>query len=111
MASIDVRLVAVVHARVLHPATRHGVGLPTEPSEASKSSTLPAPDVLLLEQEGPGSVFLSRLTRAGEFGGDTWRATVKDAKRQAEFEYGSALGPWTEVPAHVTDARQFAIDM
>lgn len=66
------------------------------------------PHVILAVYDGT-SVMLYRYRSNGEFCGDTWAATLEDAKHQAEFEYGSALGPWFRVPSEISDARRYAI--
>jgi hypothetical protein len=109
MTTGNARLVAIVRARVLHPKTRHGIGLPADLTDALEVHPLPPPDVLLIEQDGPTSVFLYRWTRSGEFSGDTHHASIDEAKHQADFEFGAALGAWMPIPEEVTDAREFAI--
>lgn len=105
-----VRLFAVVHAQVLHPRVRHLVGLPPELAEgANDAQPLPWPHVLVIEEESPGSVCLYRMTQSGESGGDTWHQSVEDAKHQANYEYGDAVGDWSEIPGDVRDARDFAV--
>ena len=52
---------------------------------------------------------LYRYTAQGDFGGDTWHETVDDAKNQAMFEYGDALGEWIAVPDDTSDTHEFAI--
>ena len=105
------RLFAVVRANVLHPKTQHVIGFPPGlAGNRAEVQKLPSPDVLVITQESEGSVFLYRLTRAGESGGDTWHQSIDDAKHQAEYEFGEALGKWRVVPDDVADAREFAIE-
>ena len=70
---------------------------------------MPAPDVLVIEQEDEGSVFLYRVTRSGQSGGDTWHQSIDDAKHQAHFEYGEVLGEWYDIAGDEADARDFAV--
>ena len=107
MTTANVRLAALVRARILHPKTLHSVGLPAALNEGVMPHAMPPPDVLVINQEGPGNVFLHRFTRSGEFAGDTWHASVDEALRQADHEYGPALTSWTGVPEDVTDIREF----
>ena len=72
-------------------------------------SLMPLPDVLLLEATDDAGVMLFRWTSSGDFGGDTWHESLEDAKHQAEYEYGSSLGNWVEVPEDVKDANEYAI--
>lgn len=111
MATEKIRLFAAVHADVLHPKTRHVVGLPYElRANGDGAEQLPSPDVLVIAQEGDGSIFLYRMTRNGGAAGDTWHQSVDDAKYQAEYEYGEVLGEWQAIPEAVADARDFAVE-
>jgi hypothetical protein len=77
----------------------------------SPEKMLPIPDVLLIvaDDDGTGAMMF-RYTTVGEFGGDTWHATVEAARSQAEYEYGEALLlPWLDVPEEISDAHQFAV--
>jgi hypothetical protein len=104
------RVFAMVHASKLHPRTLHMAGLPPELAGGVETrKSLPAPDVLLIEQESERSVFLYRLTRTGAPGGDTWHESVEDAKYQAEFELGDVIGDWQQIPTEVADARAFVV--
>jgi hypothetical protein len=104
------RFFATVRAAVLHPRTRHTLGFPPELTRVTNGAPqLPSPDVLVIEEECEGNVFLYRMTRSGEAGGDTWHQSINDAKHQAEYEYGDVLGEWKVVPDDVLDARDFAV--
>ena len=111
VATENIRLFAIVHANVLHPKARHVIGMPHElVDEGSKAEPLPSPNVLVIEQESEGSIFLYRMTRTGEPSGDTWHQSIDDAKHQAEYEYGEVLGEWRAIPEDVTDSRGFAVE-
>lgn len=112
MAIDKIRFFTAVHASVLHPKTLHTIGLPPELAgdAEEEAEQLPSPDVLVIEQESEGNVFLYRMTRTGEPGGDTWHQSVDDAKHQAEYEYGGLLGEWRAIPDDATDAREFAVE-
>lgn len=71
---------------------------------------LPLADVLLIvADEDPGAM-LFRYTAHGDQAGDTWHASVEDARAQAEYEFGDALLlPWLDVPEDVSDPHEFAI--
>lgn len=88
---------------------RHYVGLPNGLAGGNDSVDLPLPAVVLMEPDEDGGIILLRLTRTGEFGGDTWHDNEDDARDQAEYEFGAALGPWTEIPDDVEDAEDFAV--
>jgi hypothetical protein len=82
----------------------HTDGFPLDPAKM-----LPVADVVLVVPDDDGSAMLFRYTAHGELGGDTWHATVADAREQAADEYGDALIAWLEVPPEVTDAHAFAV--
>ena len=106
----NIRLYAAIHARVLHPRTSHVVGSLSEAIDRPEAAQpLPSPDILVIEKESEGNVFLYRLTRSGEAGGDTWHPSVEEAKEQAEYEYGATLDEWRDVPTTQADARAFAV--
>lgn len=100
-----VRHVALVGALAGERQMAQTQGFPLDPSRM-----LPVADVVLLvgDDEGPGAM-LFRYTTHGELGGDTWHASLTDARTQAADEYGIALGEWLEVPDEVGDAHGFAI--
>lgn len=85
------------------------LALPPELRKSQKD-TLPLkkPRMLLLEQKGY-DYFLYRLTEKGHYVGDTWHLSIEQAKQQAEFEFGKALGEWRAVPEDVEDTLQFAL--
>ena len=70
---------------------------------------LPVADVIVLVSDDDPGAMLFRYTAHGEFGGDTWHASVSDAKENAVDEYGEALQAWEEVPDEVADAHEYAI--
>ena len=98
------RLVALVGALASDRLVEQTAGFPLDPSKM-----LPVADVVLLVADDDEGTMLFRYTAHGEFGGDTWHATLAEAYEQAAYEYGEALAPWVEVPADVTDAHAFAI--
>jgi hypothetical protein len=57
----------------------------------------------------PSGPMVYRYTAQGDFAGDTWHEDIEQAKEQAEFEYGDALGEWREVPLDVSDPHTYAI--
>ena len=70
---------------------------------------LPIEDVLLIVADDDPGAMLFRYTAHGELGGDTWHASIEDARAHAAFEYGEALLlPWMEVPEEVADPHHFA---
>jgi hypothetical protein len=79
--------------------TSHTLRVPgIEPvSDHPTEIPLPRADVLIIEEEAEGGVLLLRYTCRGAFGGDTWHASVEDAKAQAQFEFDGDLSAWRMV--------------
>ena len=89
---------------------RHAVGWPPGMApDGSEAQMLPTPDVIVIEEQSSSSVFLYRMTMTGELAGDTWHRSVEEAKGQARYEYGDAVGEWKSIPADVSDACGFAV--
>ena len=99
------RLLALVGVISGERRATHTAGYPLDPSKM-----LPVADVVVLvpDDDGPGAM-LFRYTAHGEFGGDTWHASVAEAQRQAADEYGDALGAWVEVPDGERDPHKYAV--
>jgi hypothetical protein len=90
--------------------TKHFVGLPPELSNGVDGCVaLPWPRVLILEVKPEEGTFLYRYAPNGECAGDTWHPDVEEAKHQAVFEYGDALGCWREIPDEVWDEVEYAL--
>jgi hypothetical protein len=70
---------------------------------------MPAAQVVLMEVEPDGTAQVYRYALDGEFAGDTWHESRTDAEDQLEFEYGQAVGPWSEVPPDTIDAHDYAL--
>jgi hypothetical protein len=102
---------ALVEAKSLHPRVPHVLGLPAELSLEGQRRALPRPDVVVIESESEGNVFLYRLTRSGEPCGDTWHQSIEDAQHQAAYEYGELLSEWRTVPQEVVNIQQYAISV
>ena len=98
------RSIALVGAMTHERRIAETDGYPLDPEKM-----LPLADVLLIVGDSDGSAMLFRYTAHGDFGGDTWHASVADAKAQAVFEYGDALAEWIDVPRDIVDAHDFAV--
>jgi hypothetical protein len=98
------RLMALIGA---HEDTRYEAGPGAD--RLAPAKMLPVADVLLLVASDDPDAMLFRYTAYGEMGGDSWHATVAEAKEQALEEYGDALLPWEAVPDEVADAHGYAI--
>lgn len=103
-----VRLFTLVGELRASPKVIHYQGLPLELSHEDRRNEYPLPRVIVLEGE-EGSFMLNRFTNKKEPVGDTWHQTIDDAKHQAEYEYGDALGEWKQVPTGIVDAVEYAL--
>ena len=98
------RWVALVGALTRERRVAQTDGFPLDPAKM-----LPVADVVLVVEDEDGGAMLFRYTTHGDFAGDTWHATVADAKDAVLDEYGDALIEWLEVPSEVADAHAFAV--
>ena len=64
------------------------------------------PAAFIVIQEKPDGFFLERFDQNGEIVGDTWHASVEDAKQQARFEYADALASWIDVSSEEADIAE-----
>jgi len=106
---VKIRQFALISELRVEPRVKHYQGLPPDLTQGKDHrNKLPLPRVIVLEGEA-GSVTLNRFTADATPVGDTWHQTVDDAKHQAEYEYGDALGAWIEVPIEASDAVDYAL--
>ena len=68
---------------------------PRRPRPTTGATNLPPARMLRIE-ESEGGFFLLRLTSDGQFAGDTWHESVRDAQLQAEFEFGVTPREWQD---------------
>jgi hypothetical protein len=101
--STRTRRIALIGALAGGRWTTQTAGYPMDPAKM-----LPLADVLLVIDDDDGAM-LFRYTAHGEFGGDTYHASLGAAFEQAREEYGEALGEWITVPEDVSDAHAFAV--
>jgi len=73
---------------------KHYLGPPPELSGGHDARVPMASAAYLVIDETGDGVFLHRFSKENVEVGDTWHKTVEDAKEQAHFEYGDALGSW-----------------
>jgi hypothetical protein len=64
--------------------------------------------VVVIEERADG-IFLFRFAAGGRLVGDTWHATIEEAKQQAHYEFGGLLSEWKPVPEEVEDAFSFGL--
>lgn len=83
-----------LQARVRHVTgrTTHSVGTIVS-DQVVPVENMPAASRVELVREGE-SYFLYRYSASGEFAGDTWHQTIKEAKHQAEWEYEIRDSDW-----------------
>ena len=98
------RYIALVGVLEGERRASHTAGYPLDPAKM-----LPLADVVLLLPDGESGAMLFRYTAHGERAGDTWHATMDDARAQAAEEYGEALAPWMQVPIDILDAHAYAM--
>jgi hypothetical protein len=98
------RIVALIGALESERVMTQTIGHPLAPEKM-----LPVADVLLLVADADPGAMLFRYTAHGDFGGDTWHASVEEAQEQAAYEYGDALGVWIQVPDDIADPHEFAV--
>lgn len=105
---MGIRLFAFLNTNIEVSHHVQFLGLPEELSGSKDSrSELPRPQILIIEEQDDG-IFLYRYTLDGRFGGDTWHATMEDAKHQASYEYGEAVGEWHAIPPEVKESLEYA---
>ena len=102
--SARTRALALVGAMEGQRRAAHTAGFPLDPAKM-----LPAADVVLVVADHEPGAMLFRYTVHGEFGGDTWHPSVAEAREQAVYEYGEALGEWMDVPDEFADPHEFAV--
>ena len=89
-------------------AARQFVGLPPElTGGVDRRLAMPRASVLVLMRDTDGSIYLYRFAPSGVAAGDTWHPDIAQAKGQAEFEYGDAMGAWRPVPDDISDIQAF----
>jgi hypothetical protein len=78
----------------------HCIGAITENGDVKPVSELPLPDYVQIECEGTAEkpCVMYRYADSGEFCGDTWHETMRDAFEQASFEYGLAEADFSSEP-------------
>ena len=69
---------------------------------------MPDPSFLVIEEAADG-VFLYRYDAYGKCAGDTWHASIEEAKGQAKYEYQDRLRDWIEIPSSVQDVTSFGL--
>ena len=87
---------------------RQFAGLPSElTGGVDQRGALPRASVLVLMRDTDGSIYLYRFAPGGVAAGDTWHPDIAEAKGQAEFEYGGAVGTWRPVPNDISNIETF----
>jgi|ERR1043166_5039870 hypothetical protein len=88
---------------------KHYTGPPPELTNGvDEREQMPRPAFLVIE-ENPDGTFLYRYDVKGRCVGDTWHMNIDDAKHQAAYEYGGALGTWQNIPLEQEDAVAFGV--
>lgn len=86
------------------------VGLPPEMTGGEDERVpMPIPRVVIATEGERRGWVLYRYTSDRKFAGETWHASMPDAKDQAAQEYREALGPWREIPEGIDDILSYAL--
>lgn len=85
---------------------KHFLGMPPELEQGNDHREKLSVARILVLEEKPDGVFLSRYAEDHGFAGDTWHVNVNDAIHQAECD---RLSEWREVPPEVDDPMSFAL--
>jgi hypothetical protein len=91
--------------------TRHYWGMPSELAESTDGGgqiDMPRAEVITIEPDA-SFFLLIRYLRNGDFAGDTWHQTLEEAKRQAEYEFGTSEADWVAVPEDQEDPVKFVL--
>lgn len=105
----DPFLYAVVGRVKDWPKVAHFWGRPPDAADSDERERMAWPRVVIIEGNPEGGFMLNRFCSDGTFSGDTWHATLEDAKDQADYEYEGVLSDWQEIPAGVVDRVSFAL--
>jgi len=105
----DERFFSVVDEAPPPQKTAHFVGAPSEVSGTTGERELLRRARIVVLERRPDGVFLYRYASDGTFAGDTWHMTFNEAKEQAVFEYGDAVGKWRPIPPDAGDAAAYAL--
>src|SRR3954471_12378119 len=92
------RCLALVGPLSDHRRLTQTAGFPLDPSKLP-----PPPDAILLIADADPGAMLFRYTAYGELGGDSWHASIEDAREHAIYDYSDALDDWVDVPEDVED--------
>lgn len=104
-----IRLFTEIKFSNKEPKVKYYLGFPPELTDDKDQRTLlQYPSVLVIEETTDG-FYLYRYTDKGDFSGETWHPSLKEAKEQAGFEYEDSMGDWREVPENVKDPVEYAL--
>lgn len=89
----------------------HYQGVPPEVADEGLSrNQLPETRLLLLISSASDGVYLYRYADDGTYSGDTWHPVLEEADEQADFEFGTALGEWQEIPESIADPHAYVLE-
>jgi len=103
------RLYSRLSAGGTTPKTEHYRGLPPDLAGGRDARQEMGDALFLTIEQKPDGVFLYRFDTRGECVGDTWHATIADAKHQASYEFGDRVQGWEDVPQGVDDIVNFCL--
>jgi hypothetical protein len=104
------RFLSLLTLRNSGAKTRHFVGLPPELTGGKDTRQEMGTAYFLTIEEEADQIFLYRFGKDGACVGDTWHRNVDEAKEQALYEYGDAVGQWIDVPPDRKDTVAFGLE-
>jgi hypothetical protein len=104
------RFISILSSANSVPKTRQFVGLPPELKGGKDTRQEMGAAYFLTIEEEADQIFLYRFGKDGVCVGDTWHRNVDEAKEQALYEYGDAVGQWTDVPPDQKDMGAFGLE-
>ncbi len=86
-----------------HPPVRQFAGAPPNLGmDGSDRHAMPWPRVVVIVEREDG-FFLERFLADGTVVGDTSHVDAAEAREQAQWEYGSLLGAWIDIPEQLPE--------
>jgi len=91
--------------------TKHYRGWPAELTNGVDTSVeIIRPTFLIIKALSDG-FFLHYYSSKGDPLSDTWHRSLDDAKHQAEFEFGTFITEWREIPMDIPDPLDYVRGM
>lgn len=91
------------------PLTKHYRGVPPALTKDIDTQREMGRAYFLVVEQKPDGVFLYRFDKIGQCVGDTWHATVQDARDQAAYEFHDRVH-WQEIPQEAEDVVAYCLE-